>query len=444
VTRRIVLLLQKDLRVLARSRSLAIALFAYPVLIASVVALVERDAGARPRIAWVDEAGVHAVVAVGSTRVSFAEMRARVASRVDLVPLGPAAAAAALDDGDVVAVVRLPRDLVTDLRSGFRQGSIEITTRGGVRGERALREAQAFVYELNAAVQREVLGEAVEFLRVLAGGGDADLAGETVSILGLARAADIAAAVQARSTDARDRADLARVLDFVRAARVALAFADPSLQVVAAPVALTSTVRGDDELLGDRGIALALAAGVVLAGLLLGAAALATEREEQTLVRLQRAGIGPGALLAAKVAFVATISVVLSAVAVGMRLALSGGLDGSGAAFGVLVLAGAVAGAIGLLVASLVRELAPAVFVSLLAAVPFLLAALVGPGAGGVGAIAGAFPFAPAGEGVRAAFAGAPIGGAVLHLALLGAAALAAARTVAHRGRIRRRVQGER
>ncbi len=431
--RRVCLLIAKDLRVLRRSPTLAVALLLYPALIAAVVALVERDAGGRARIAWVDEAALPPVIEIGSTTIRFAELRARVERRVDLVPMTRAAAAAALDDGDVVAVFRVPKGLVAALRSSVRQASIEVTTRGGARGERAVREAQAFVYELNAAVQREVLEESLEFLGVLGNGGEAEIGGEAFPILGLARAAEVAAAVQRRTVDPRDRADLQEVLDFARAARLALAFADPSLRVVAAPIELEAMVRGDDDLLSGRGVALALAAGVVLAGLLLGAAALATERDERTLVRLRRTGLGPGGVIVAKAGFVTVVSVALAAIAVLLRVVLGGGGDGGVAAFGVLALAGAAAGAVGLFVASVVHEVAPAVFVSLLLAIPFLLAALVGRSSGSVGTLARAFPFAPAADGVAAAFAGGPAAGAALHLSLLGAVALVAARVVATR-----------
>ena len=104
-----------------------------------------------------------------------------------------------------------------------------------------------------------------------------------MTVLGLHAAADVVSGVRDQLTDPEQRAELQKVLDFARTARLALAFADPSLRVVASPIAVKATTRGDDELLGGRGIAVALAAGVVLGGLLLGTAALATEREERTL-----------------------------------------------------------------------------------------------------------------------------------------------------------------
>ena len=59
------LLLGKDRRFLARSRLLAAGLIVYPLLIALVVALLVRYVGERPRVAFVDQAGLPSVVRVG-------------------------------------------------------------------------------------------------------------------------------------------------------------------------------------------------------------------------------------------------------------------------------------------------------------------------------------------------------------------------------------------
>ena len=188
---------------------------------------------------------------------------------------------------------------------------------------------------------------------------------------------------------------------------------------------MRATTRGDDELLGGRGIAVALAAGVVLGGLLLGAAALATEREERTLPRLLHGRFAGVRLVIAKVLFVSVVSLLLAILLVTLQ-------------------APAWAAATcsrswrwrsparrpepcGVVVAAFVRDLASAAFVALLIVVPFLLAALVGRTGTGIARLGNVFPFSPATSAVGAALDGGDVAGPLRHLALLGLVATAVA-----------------
>jgi hypothetical protein len=79
------------------------------------------------------------------------------------------------------------------------------------------------------------------------------------------------------------------------------------------------------------------------------------------------------------------------------------------------------------LIAAVVRDLAAAAFVSLLVAVPFLIAALVGRTGSGVARIGAVFPFGPAADAVGAALDGGDVAGPLWHLVLLGVLATAGA-----------------
>ncbi len=106
--------------------------------------------------------------------------------------------------------------------------------------QRALREVERFVNLLNTRVQAELLQQTLGFLGVLGEGGTAEIAERDVSVLGLHAAADVVSGVRDQLTDPEQRAELQKVLDFARTARLALAFADPSLRVVASPIAVKS------------------------------------------------------------------------------------------------------------------------------------------------------------------------------------------------------------
>ena len=86
------------------------------------------------------------------------------------------AANEALDQGRVQAVVIVPSSLVADLRTSVVQPKIGVIVRGGAQGERALREVERFVNQLNSRVQRELVTQSLDFLGVLGEGGTAEIA----------------------------------------------------------------------------------------------------------------------------------------------------------------------------------------------------------------------------------------------------------------------------
>ena len=230
-----------------------------------------------------------------------------------------------------------------------------------------------------------------------------------MTVLGLHDTADIVSGVRDQLTDPAQRAELQKVLDFARTARLALAFADPSLRVVAPPIAVGATTRGDDELLGGRGIAVALAAGVVLGGLLLGTAALATEREERTLPRLLHGRFAGVRLVLAKVLFVSIVSLLLAILLVVLQAPASG--RGNALAVLALAVAGAAAGACGVLIAAFVARPRVGRLRGAADRRPFLLAALVGRTGTGVARLGNVFPFGPATAAVGAALDGGDVAG---------------------------------
>ncbi|HVH50523.1 MAG TPA: hypothetical protein VM690_00125, partial [Gaiellaceae bacterium] len=85
----VLLLVQKDLRVLRRSPVILGALLAYPIVIALLVGLVAGYASAKPRVAFVDEDHLPTVVAVGGHRFHIQTVIDDVAKQVTLVRLSP-------------------------------------------------------------------------------------------------------------------------------------------------------------------------------------------------------------------------------------------------------------------------------------------------------------------------------------------------------------------
>jgi hypothetical protein len=127
----------------------------------------------------------------------------------------------------------------------------------------------------------------------------------------------------------------------------------------------------------------------------------------------------------AKVVFVSIVSALLAVLLVALQAPASG--RGNALAVLALAVAGAAAGACGVLIAAFVRDLASAAFVALLIAVPFLLAALVGRTGTGVARLGDLFPFGPATAAVGAALDGGDVAGPLWHLALIALVATAGA-----------------
>ncbi len=87
--RAVAIVLRKDLRVLRRSPLLLGALLAYPIVIALLVGLTAGYASSKPRVAFVDNEHLPAVVSVGGHRFHLQTVIDDVAKQVTLVRMSP-------------------------------------------------------------------------------------------------------------------------------------------------------------------------------------------------------------------------------------------------------------------------------------------------------------------------------------------------------------------
>ncbi len=422
-------LVGKDLRILRRSVGLSVGFLLYPLLV-GVLLGVAADRAGQPRIALVDEAKLPAIVDVAGTRLDYGALLADVDRRAEIVRLKPADAAAELRSGSVAAVITIPRKFIADLRSTLQSPAIRIDVRQGTAGERATREVQSLVYGINERLQRDLLETNIGFLKLLVAGGSTEFLGQNVDILGLDRTAAIAEDLRGRTSNPADQKSLDSILDFARDARLAVGFAEPTLRQVAHPVVLeTRNVEGRGILEG-RAAALVAASTLLLLGLPLGARLTAIEREEGVGARLFALGVSPTALLTAKIVLT-TLVVTIVGIVVCVAATLLAGGDTSRvvAALPILVVGSAAAGSLGALCAVAVRDAAAAPLITVLVAVPFLLAGVLGISGGvDLGGLDGVFPLSPLAAGLDSAlFAPAGLRGSLGPLALLAAIALIAA-----------------
>ena len=437
---RFALMLRKDLLLLARSRPLIAVLVIYPLVLSLLVGGLLGGQGARPRVAFVNEDSIPDVVHIGDRSFDFGSIVREAGKRVDLVRMTRPRAEAALADGDVVAAIVVPRGFVSDLSSLIASPSVLLLTNSNAYEERILRETQSFIYTLNTDVQVEYLRSNTRFLDVLVNGGKAEALGRSYNVLGLKKTRERVDAVAAQLPEGSPaREQLGSVTSFANQASAALVLAHQALASTAHPVRLVQrSSEGRSYLLGSQVQSYGLGISLAFVALLLGAAVLTLERDENVLARLLRSGVRPWMVIAEKVALCAILGAVL-----GLLLALGFGvaaeIASSGAAWERIPLllvplaaAGAAFGALGCVVGAATRDLRASSLVGVALVTPIVLVGLVprevSPLAAGISEF---LPFAPAARAFGAAlFDTAPVVDALAasgHLALLAAALSAAA-----------------
>lgn len=356
--RPIALLLGKDLQLLRRSPLLLGILVAYPIAIALLVGLVAGYANAKPRVALVDEDGLPRTVELGGERFDVAGTIERVSDDVTLVRLSRGAADRELRTGKIVASLTVPAGFMSDLRGMVRSPHLELrTTQGGI-STRVTQQVQALVYSLNRQLQDAYIESNLGYVRLIREGGTGTFLGRRFDVLGL----DGADRLLGRLPPDRE---VDRVRQFVRTAGLALDQTDDALRATANPIELVrASERGRTWLLSAQIQAYGLALTIAFLTLLLAAAAIAAERDENMIGRLTRGRVRLAHIVFAKIALAAAVALPL-----GLAIALVfgavievGDVEGGEPwrrlpvlALGV-VLVGASLGALGALLGSLARE----------------------------------------------------------------------------------------
>ena len=375
---RVGLLLRKDALILRRSPLLLSLLLAYPLLIALLVGLVAGYANAKPRVALVDEDGLPRIVTVGGHRFNVDKTIKRVSKDVKLVRLRPGEAQRELRSGRVVAVLTVPEGFIATLQGMVSSPKLEVQTARGIISSRVDEQVQALVYGLNRQLQTAYIGTDLGYVSLILNGGRGSFLGREFTVLGLG-----GAELLLRRTPG---AQAARLRDFIRDARLALAQTGNALRATAHPIELQrAKSRGRTWALSADVQAYALGLTISFLALVLAAGSLAAERDENVVGRLARGLVTLGQLVWAKVLLAALV-----ALGLGLGVSLVFGAiiqigDVTGGepwgrvpllAFGLL-LAGAALGALGALLGAIAREARTASLVALLVVLPIVFIGLV-------------------------------------------------------------------
>jgi len=284
----------------------------------------------------------------------------------------------------------VPPGFASKLRGMVESPTLVLRTAHGGLSGRVEQQTQALVYSLNRRLQRAYIDANLQYVRLLVEGGQGSFLGDEFDVVGLDRAGQMLDEIKASSKDPAVVQRAEELSVFVREAKLALGASGESLRATANPIELeTDTSGGRTWLLSAQLQAYALGLTLAFICVLLAAAALAAERDENVIGRLARGLVRLVELVTVKV-----LLAVLVAVGLGLVIALLFGVLAE--AFGVsggepwqrlpllvvgLALAGAAFGAFGTLVGALARDSRTAVLVAFLAALPLVLLGLVPEGA---------------------------------------------------------------
>jgi ABC-2 family transporter protein len=397
------LLVRKDLRVFGRSPVLLGALVLYPLLFAVLVGLLVRFAADRPRVAFVDLDDLPAELTIADQSFDVERVIDQVNDKAELVPMEEEQAERALETGEVVAAIVVPRGFASTLRGLVESPTLVLRTgKGGLAG-RAELATQALVYRLNLLLQEAYISANLDYVELLVEGGESEFLGNEFDVVGLEEASVMLDELEAQTEDEAALDRIRELSTFVDEALLALRQSDETLRATANPIELeTDRESGRTWLLSAQLQSYALALTLAFVSILLAAGAIAAERDENVIARLARGLVRLVHLVAAKVLVAAVV-----ALAVGLALALVFGVAAEAAgveggepwerlpllAVG-LVLAGAAFGAFGVLLGVLARESRTAVLVAFLVALPVVLIGLVPEGSvEAAGWISQVFPF---------------------------------------------------
>ncbi len=447
-------LLLKDLQILRRSPLVVGLLIGYPIVLGVLIGFALSGDSSKPRVAFLNQVPDEQGFQIGGDDqgVDRGVAREELCSRVECVDVETREEAEQkVEDGDVIAALILPPDLLDKLESlaslNPQQPTVEVLVNEDdpVKASLVDDRIRALITEANLILSQRISDQAATYLDLLIEGGvfELPLVGE-FDVLGLEKSGAILAAVRAElppGSSARLAVD--RVIRFGDLARENLDFALPLLGAVAEPIAVDKVVvAGDSSELDTFAIAVAATVTLMFVTVLLVAGSLALEREENAFTRITRGLVGTTGLLVEKVVLgiVASIAVTLL-----MLVALTALVSIDWGRLPLILLAivagGAAFAAFGAAIGGSAKEVRASSLLAFMVSLPIAFLSLVPSGtvSGGVydliEVVRALFPFDPALDAIEGALDEA---GPDLLVALLHCAAVAAAYGVLARLALRR------
>ena len=421
-------LLAKDLRVLRRSPTLLALVVVYPLLIAIGLGLALTRDPQPPKVAVVNllPKGQGGEVTIAGQKLSIADLSSSIAGG-DVESINVATreeAVRRIDAGTIDGALVIPENAASKLRSTLTTGGVsagpqlEVLYRssGPLDGSLVRSLIASRLRTAERALAAEIVRVATGFLGILRDGGQFEVLGQKIQVLGL-QAAEILVAGAAKNAPENERSGLEQAAKFARLARENLNLSDDILGTIARPLDVRETAIGvkENRTLSGFAVGVAAALSLMLVAMTLGAGLLASERDEGTLRRLLRGGHGAWHVAAAK-ALGAGLVAAGSGLLLLLGLAALGATPWAGAPWWIpaVLLAGLGFSGLGVLLGAVLRDARAATLAAILLAVPVAVIALIPPQAIGgaaddlLSAVSAVLPFAPARSLLDAAVASDP------------------------------------
>jgi ABC-type multidrug transport system permease subunit len=424
-------LLLKDVQILRRSPLLVGLLIAYPILIALLIGLALSKGPDKPRVAFVNLVPPTANnVSIGKENLDVSTYANELFRSIDPVRVSSRAEAIKkVRQGDVLAALIIPANITEKLNTGLESAEVEVVynNEDPVKGRFVDQIINSRLSDANAALSNKFKEIAVQDIKLLLSGGDFDLFGRTLNILGLERTKVILDRTLAElPATSPQRPALQQVQTFASLAVDNLNLAADVLGTVAQPVKVKRTpLKGKRTPLNSFAVAISVCVSLMFVTVLLASGLLALEREEHVFRRLVRGLVSREGLLAEKIGLAALCSFVVT---LGMLAGIGAFVHLDWGRFPLWLAAlagGALAfGALGVAIGALAREVRAASLLAFLLSLPIAFLALVPSGAVSSGlydvirVISAVFPFRPALHALDSALndTGRGVGVPLLHL----------------------------
>jgi ABC-2 type transport system permease protein len=439
-------MLVKDLQILRRSPLLVGLLVVYPIVISLLIGLALSRAPSKPRVAIANLVPAGQTIDIGGQQISVAQYAEQLNSDIIPVPVSSREEAVQkVRNGDVLAALVIPPDIVQRLSSGgVQQADVEVILNGDALTTSYVRSTiDSQLAQANAQLTSRLEQVAAGYIDLLLHGGQLQVVGNSVNLLGLQKAEAILRQVIAQTKEPATRRALAPVESYASLGVANLGLSKSVLASVGQPVRVHETsLAGRRTPLDAFAVAVAVSVSLMFVCVLLAAGSLALEREENTFPRLVRGLVSPDALISEKVLLAAACAWAVSA-AMLAGIGLFVGLDyGRVGQWLVGLAAGALAfGALGVAIGAITREVRAASLLAILLSLPLAFLALVPSGAVAVGVydvirvVCAVFPFKPTLEAMNAAInrTSPSLGVSLLHLLAVGVGFAVVARVALRR-----------
>jgi ABC-2 type transport system permease protein len=433
-------LLLKDLQILRRSPLIVALLVVYPIALGVLIGFALSGDDGKERVAFLNEVPETEDLQLGEDEGGLDKgiARQQLCARVDCVDVDSRAEAEEkVEEGDVVAALIIPPDLIDKIESlaslNPQQPTVEVLVNEDdpVKADLVDDRIKALVTEANLILSQRISEQAANYLDLIIEGGrfSLPLLG-TLDILGLEKSGEILSAVAGSlEPGSPERAELERVGRFAKLARDNLDFALPLLGAVAEPIAVDKVVvAGDASELDTFAIAVAATVTLMFVTVLLVAGSLALEREENAFARITRGVVGRTGLLAEKIVLGVIASLAVTLLMLGALTPLVS-IDWGRAPLiaGAVLAGGAGFAAFGAAIGGAAREVRASSLLAFMLSLPIAFLSLVPTGtvAGGVydviEVVRSLFPFEAALDAIEGALdaAGPDVAGAIGRLAAI-------------------------